>query len=226
MISLAERVALALGSLLAASAAQAIVIATPVQATTPLTVASSIAATPGLLHFSYAITNTASWTVNGSSYSSPLVRFTVPYFADSGITNITAPVGWSYAIYAEDSFNLPGSKTLTWSGSVLVSGSPCNIPGNGNPNCIASAIQPGETGVGFGFDTPLPAAAKAPYRSDFYTQVTPYTFYDLGDPPIPASPQALAAGLQPLPVPEPATWALWLLGAAALTARRLRQRQG
>ena len=204
-------------TLFMASAANAIIVATPLQASNPLTISASVTstATPSIWNYTYSITNSATWiTYRSDQDKAPLQHFNIPYFDDAGITNITSPDGWSYRINDNNNFGLTGAKTLEWYASVRL-----DIPfcvGNGNTGCILSGIDPGSMVSGFGFDGAF-GPAKAPYEATFAQVTSPYTFFDRGDPPIPASPDALNAGLQPQStVPEPGTLALIFSGFCAI----------
>jgi hypothetical protein len=227
MINFSKRASLALAGLVLTSAAQAVTPSIPIEASIPLTVESTVEAISGtgLYHYSFTIKNTATWEIGAGTYYSPLVEFRIPYFADSEITNITAPKDWESSTLEYSGYNhfgLQNAGLLLWRGTLRDTRPICELSYNANPNCILSGIKPGETLDGFGFDAPY-AAVKAPYDSIFHFVVSPYTFLDLGDPPIPGSKLAFDAGLQP--VPEPASWALFALGVAALAARRLQRRQ-
>jgi hypothetical protein len=108
-------------------------------------------------------------------------RFAVPYFTDAGITNINSPTGWTYTIDNVDTFGLGfGAETLRWA-----AGGGFSIPVGGNLS-------------GFGY-TASYGAVKGPFSvSDGRRTV-------FGDPAIPGSPNALAAGLkqETTAVPEP-----------------------
>ena len=121
----------------------------------------------------------------------PLIKdFSLPYFSDAGIADISEPSDWSFEILSGNKFGLQGADTLHWTTSVP-----------------ASEIRKfGPAGV-FGF-TANYAAAKGPFVVAF----TDFGSFS-GDPAVPASPLALAAGLVPITsVPEPSSSAMLLLG--------------
>ena len=129
-------------AMLMASAANAIVIATPLQSSTPLIINASVTptATPSIWNYTYSITNSATWiTYRSDQDKAPLQYIDIPYFDDAGITNITSPDGWSYRIYDNNNFGLPGAKTLEWYASVRLDIPSC--VGNGNTDCIVSGID-------------------------------------------------------------------------------------
>lgn len=126
-----------------------------------------------------------------------LSDFYIPYFSDAGIKNISSPTAWSVTIEANnDVFNLGnGAGVLHWS-TALGQG----IPVNG----VLS---------GFGYE-----ANFSPAKAPFQTTLTGGGGIFLGDPLIPASPNAILAGLPPVPsqIPVPPTIYLFISGLIAL----------
>ena len=125
-----------------------------------------------------------------------LSDFYIPYFSDAGIKNISSPTAWSVTIEVNnDVFNLGnGAGVLHWS-TALGQG----IPVNG----VLS---------GFGYE-----ANFGPAKAPFQTKLTDGSIF-LGDPLIPASPNAILAGLPPVPsqIPVPPTIYLFISGLVAL----------
>lgn len=161
------------------------------------------------------------YTVSGSTQIScilpgDITSFSVPYFADGGISSISSPTGWSYAIKPTDSFALgSGAQTLIWTAS----------PGYE----IASSYWVTDPTTGQGVFTPLGhlsgfgySASFAPVKGPFGI-VTSTGFSGIGDPSIPGSPNAMAAGLTaPMPVssvPETNSLVLSLIGLVAIWLR-------
>jgi hypothetical protein len=158
--------------------------------------------------YSYALQNNTtcfgrcSDTVLGYSipeYMLAVREFSIPFFSDAGIIDIAAPTGWAYQILNEDRFNLGfGAGTLTWTATTDQSG----IAMNANRS-------------GFSY-TALFAPGKGPFSAGFGDGEL-----FIGDPAIPLSPNAVAAGIgAPSSVPEPGTIALILAGFAGLALRR------
>ncbi len=116
--------------------------------------------------------------------------FYVPYFSDAGISSISSPAGWSSVIEgANDLFDLGGGAgVIHWEASV------------GNELALDDSLS------GFIYSSSIASSVKAPFRVIWSNGSSRD-----GDPPIPASPLALAAGL-PAIVPVPA--AVWLFGSA------------
>lgn len=160
--------------------------------------------------FDYALTNTTVCTVNctgtttGHSipgYILALREFAVPYFTDAAITAITAPMDWTWHIVATDLFNLGHSaEALVWDAQTETAG-----------------IALGATLDGFGFQSTF-GPGKGPFQGTLGGGGT-----IAGDPAIPLSPNAIAAGILPLDVPsvpEPATLALLALALFGVGALR------
>ncbi len=130
-------------------------------------------------------------------------EFYLPYFSDSGISAINSPSGWSYNIESSnDLFNLgSGAGVIHWSAST------------GNELALYGILS------GFTYTSSLVSSVKAPFRLDYVNDD-----YNIGDPPIPASPSALAAGLTPISaVPVPAS--IWLFGSGLLGLLGFRKRK-
>ena len=121
-------------------------------------------------------------------------EFFIPFFPDAGISSILSPTGWSGVIEANnDLFGLGNNAgVIHWSASA------------GNELALNDSLS------GFMYSSTVSGSVKAPFRLHY----TAGGFLD-GDPPIPASPLALQAGLKPVSqVPLPA--AVWLFGSALL----------
>lgn len=121
-------------------------------------------------------------------------KFYVPYFSDAGITAINSPSGWSYTIEStNDLFSLGNSAgVIHWSASA------------GNELALYDTLS------GFTYTSSFTSSVKAPFRLEYTSGASLE-----GDPPIPASPSAIAAGLTPIStVPVPAS--IWLFGSGLL----------
>ncbi len=147
--------------------------------------------------------------------SAPYVieAFELPYFSDAGITDIQSPTGWSAAVVDVDAFGLGnGAQTLVWTAA------------------SGYEIQP------FGgdwVDEGVPSLAGFGYTAGYNSAESPsgvqvpasQTLWVI-DPALPASPSAIAAGLQaadfpPLSAaPEPSSALALLAGLAFLATRR------
>jgi PEP-CTERM motif len=166
--------------------------------------------------YSYALTNTATCFGNCSdtsagkpidTYLLSIREFSLPFFADYGgftLETITSPADWSWSVenspfVKDDGSTIHGSQTLLWTAQTDTAG----IALNGNKG-------------GFGFIATF-SAGYAPYSVSYPTLGT---FH--GDPPIPLSPLAIAAGIQP--VPEPHSALLLALGLGALALRHSQRR--
>ena len=134
-----------------------------------------------------------------------ILSLVVPYFADAVFTNITDPASWTHSVINVSPFHDSLTKAypsvtqeLVWS----TQGAP---------------IMPGQSLSGFGF-----TAAYGPVKGPYMLAGTGYP--QVIDPPIPGSPNTIAAGFtQSLaPIPEPETYALMLagLGLLGFMARR------
>mgnify|MGYP001160582355 CR=1 FL=1 len=153
--------------------------------------------------YGYSVTNTSTClgncgdTIQGVPVTDlmRLVSFVVPYFDDYMLGSITAPAGWSYTLNPADLFGFGAqAHALEWSA-----------------NTLADGIDMGNTLSGFGFSADY-SAGYGPFQGGL-GMGTPF----FGDPAIPASPMAQAAGIQPFQstVPEPTSIALILLGGLA-----------
>ncbi len=128
-------------------------------------------------------------------------NFYIPYFSDAGITNISSPTGWSFSIENNnDLFNLGNNAgVLHWSTS----------PGNELP--LDTPLS------GFTYSSSITNSVKAPFKIEYSLGG-----FRIGDPPIPASPLAIAAGLPAITtVPLPAS--LWLMGVALMSLFRIKK---
>lgn len=116
----------------------------------------------------------------------------IPYFDDSHVTDFKAAAGWGMSLIANNvGDRIPGTQI-----EVLTA------PGAG--------LQVGEQTGTFSFSS-IYAPVKAPYLVTYASGRGIF-----GDPWIPGSPDAIAAGLPP--VPEPGTGAMMLLGLCLLGA--------
>jgi hypothetical protein len=163
--------------------------------------------------YGFAITN-HSWSIPSLSDSVRIVEFDLPYFADAGLSAIHAPVGWTWKVDSADSFGLGnGAQTLVWTATAISFG----IAGTTSDFFQGFPVPPGDTLSGFSFVAPF-APVKAPYAVKFEGMGTMS-----GDPALPGSPAAIAAGLTvALPVstvPEPAGLALLSAGLLLLIGR-------
>ena len=156
--------------------------------------------------YSYSLRNnttcflSCSDTVNGKSISGYVLavrEFAVPYFADAQISSIFSPAGWAYTISTGDRFNLGNTAgALIWFATSDLSG-------------IALDASLG----GFGYQT-LYGPGKGPFSA---TLGNLSSFH--GDPAIPLSPNAIAAGIAPVSsVPEPESYLLVLLSLVAVAS--------
>lgn len=157
--------------------------------------------------YTYTLTNTTQCmgncldTVGGLSISDYILsirEFAIPYFDDAGITNILSPSDWSYSISSNDLFSLGfGAKAIVWQAITANAG-----------------IALGATLGGFGYEAGF-EPGKGPYSFTLGNNTTTY-----GDPNIPLSPNAVAAGITSLnSVPEPEHYWLALVAIAALAPR-------
>ncbi len=146
--------------------------------------------------YEFTITNTSPSPGYGDQPA--VTHFLIPYFSDAGITDITAPSNWYKKVSQTDSgtsFASPSvQQQLVWLD-------------DGN------SIAPGQSLSGFGFTSSY-APVKAPYELWITGGLSV-----VGDPSIPGSPMALAAGYPPIAaIPEPETYALMLAGLGLLGA--------
>ena len=149
--------------------------------------------------YAFAVTNKTNETF---CCLPPAIKdFSLPYFSDAGIAEISAPTDWNFEILGGNPFGLKGADILHWFTST--------------PS--AELYRFGAAGI-FGFTADF-AAAKGPFQVAFSNAGTLF-----GDPSVPASPMALAAGLRPIDaVPEPSQLVFWLLGLACLCTIAWRQ---
>lgn len=134
-----------------------------------------------------------------SSYVLGVRQFAVPYFDDAGVMTLMAPEGWIVQIVAEDIFELGhGAQALVWSASIDDAGIAIDASLNGF--AYEALFEPG----------------KGPFSATLGNGNAMY-----GDPAIPLSPNAVAAGILPLnPLPEPPSYLLMLAGIAILAMAR------
>jgi len=170
--------------------------------------------------YSFTITNMGWWRSSNPEYSDSvrIVDYQLPYFSDAGITSINAPTGWSWRIDSHDVFNLGnGAQTLEWYATSVSYGIA------GSTSVFFQGNTAGDTLGGFSYVAAF-APVKAPFNATFQAP-----FVVSGDPALPGSPDALAAGLtNPLPVtgvPEPETYAMLLAGLGLLGGVGRRRKQ-
>lgn len=203
-------IAIALASALASPTASAWVVGVAdVKVTDQISMANSI------WNYNYTVSN-ASWcfgncsdTIGGQPIGTAFLgtrEFSVPFFDDAGIADIVSPTGWSYSITNIDTFSLgQGAGTLTWSAA-----------------STGDYIATGASLNGFSYDT-----AFAPGKGPFQAVIGSGTSI-IGDPAVPLSPKAIAAGIQgatpPSQVPEPQSMLLILAGLGLLAANRTLRR--
>ncbi|MCW8889990.1 MAG: VPLPA-CTERM sorting domain-containing protein [Sedimenticola sp.] len=133
-------------------------------------------------------------------------HFYIPYFTGSGISNISSPTGWSHTVeITNDVFGLgPNAGVIHWEAAI------------GYELDLYTSLS------GFFYTSTINSSVKAPFRLQYS-----YDGRSLdGDPPIPASPNALAAGLQSISttsVPIPASTWLFGLGLVGMSVVRKRR---
>lgn len=137
--------------------------------------------------------------------SDPIIEFYVPYFDDYGLTNTFSPTDWTYTTTTDDLFGLgSGAGALVWSTELF------------------NGLYGGDSLSGFGYSS-VHGPGKGPFGVDFA-----FSNSYVGDPGIPASPSAIAAGITPYnpgpvaSVPEPTTLLLLLSGIAGLLMSRFK----
>jgi hypothetical protein len=163
----------------------------------------------GSSQYSYKVSLSPSIGCASAGRIGPAIsRFAVPYFTDAGITSIDSPTGWNYTIADVDTFGLGfGAKTLQWAVDTMA------------PSAVYISL--GGSLSGFEY-----TANYGPAKGPFLVSGGGNTV--IGDPAIPGSPNALAAGLEPLEitaVPEPSGGAfLYSLLVAGVIVRFRRNR--
>jgi hypothetical protein len=162
----------------------------------------------GSYQYSYKVSLSPSIGCVSAGRIGVVSRFAVPYFTDAGITSIDSPTGWSYTIADIDTFELGfGAKTLQWAVDTMA------------PSAVYISL--GGSLSGFGY-----TANYGPAKGPFLVSGGGNTV--IGDPAIPGSPNALAAGLEPMgitAVPEPSGGAfLYSLLVAGVIVRFRRNR--
>lgn len=190
--------ALLAASAVAAGAAQAITIAASWSASVSETVTQLSADS---WRYSFTINNLSYVMPGDSGYYTELTKLTdylLPYYADAGIRDITTAPGWIYSTASGNTFELDNAATLTFSATA------------------GYAIGAGSSLAGFSY-----VSSYGPVKAPFAALFVGNSFY--GDPSIPGSPAALADGLLPAPVPEPATYAMMLAGLGLLAGRTRRR---
>ena len=161
--------------------------------------------------YNFTITNRAWWNPLVPQYSDSvrITDYLLPYFSDAGIAISQTPTGWAWRIDAEDSFHLGhGAETLHWYATTFAYGIAATSLGD-------TATHPaGDTLGGFSYGADF-GPVYSPFISNFQSGVSLK-----GDPALPGSPNAKAAGLNS--VPEPSSLALLLagLGLMAWVQRR------
>lgn len=155
--------------------------------------------------YSYTVSNTTECALCNPSFShdvkNNLVEFALPYFSDAGITAITAPTGWSFAVVDSDLFDNI-NKAIVWTSDTKQKG-----------------IAVGSFLSGFS------------YRANYSAGKGPFVTLDgwgssvVGDPAVPLSPLAIQAGIQPMtPVDEPTSFAMLLAGLGLMGGIAARRR--
>lgn len=116
-------------------------------------------------------------------------EFAIPYFDDANVTLITAPANWTSQVVANDIFGLgSGAHALVWTALTDNSG-----------------IALGATLGGLSYESTF-GPGKGPFSTTFGGG-----WVVLGDPAMPLSPSAIAAGIAPSAIPVPA--AVWLFNS-------------
>jgi hypothetical protein len=166
---------------------------------------------PNQWEYQYSITNNSECTagfcldtMDGIPVEDTLrvIDFYIPYFEDAGIdlSGILSPASWSVTVDSSlDLFNLGnGAGVMHWS-TTFDFGLPINT-----------------TLDGFGYTAEY-SGAKGPFQAEFIFG-SPF----IGDPLIPASPNAIAAGLSPVSsVPIPTAILLFVSGIFGLAGVKI-----
>lgn len=197
----------------------------------------------GSYQYTFVVYNDSYGNGNESSYTTPLlIGFELPYFADMGITNITAPNAWSYEIAqigvpnpdtgwtgvaswmtdpAWSSGPFAGvTEVIHWYGCVVI-GEDCWNGGFVSPGNYLTHDGVIHEGSPFGFTADY-APADAPYQTSWY--LAPPMIGTPLMPMMPGSPCALGqcGDNNGSNVPEPGSLAL--ASAALLAAVGIRRR--
>ena len=189
---------------------------------TPVIADSVIQVDASTWKYDFSVTNNAVAFRPSYVDKARLTDYLLPFFSDAALSAIQAPTDWAWRIDTDDRFNLGhGAQTLHWYSTSLSSG----IAG-GEYRGLDLGVA-GVTLRGFSFTSDF-GPVKAPFLAGFSTNPG---FWIPGDPALPGSPGARAAGLnQPFyvpSVPEPTTVVLVMAGLMQIgVTRRVHRRLG